>query len=278
MEAFITEYNMEDSNVNADGVDSNPEMEVAEILATAWKEKRAELSKLQRSRPFTEAKEAKRSFRIKVEELKKRTKCNRCGRTGHWARECRQPRYPTSSNPAAAKSAGFKGKERGASYVAKAFESLPGTEINRLETVPAELSELRFVAAVCNEPTMIQRLQAYESERCHAFSQEVFLVLSPAVEPWTVDAAAPSIGAPALDKFKDIWTKMDIPSCAKARSQCLIQVWQWGLRGVGSEFGAAGWDWRLSWNNQCSSGSGGFTFADLPTCHENDAGHSVLWT
>ena len=63
MEAFITEYNMEDSNVNADGVDSNPEMEVAEILATAWKEKRAELSKLQRSRRFTEAKEAKRSFR-----------------------------------------------------------------------------------------------------------------------------------------------------------------------------------------------------------------------
>jgi hypothetical protein len=183
VEAFITEYNMEDSNVNADGVDSNPEMEVAEILATAWKEKRAELSKLQRSRRFTEAKEAKRSFRIKVEELKKRTKCNRCGRTGHWARECRQPRYPTSSNPAAAKSAGFKGKERGASYVAKTFESLPGTEINRLETVPAELSELSFVAAVCNEPTMIQRLQAYESERCHAVSQEVFLVLSPAVEP-----------------------------------------------------------------------------------------------
>jgi hypothetical protein len=71
-----------------------------------------------------------------------------------------------------------------------------------------------------------------------------------------VDAAAPSIGAPALDKFKDIWTKMDIPSCAKARSQCLIQGWQWGLRGVGSEFGAAGWDWRSSWDNQCSSGSG----------------------
>ena len=184
---------MEDSNVNADGVDSNPEMEVAEILATAWKEKRAEQSKLQRFRRFTEAKEAKRSFRIKVEELKKRTKFNRCGRTGHWARECRQPRYPTSSNPAAAKSSGFKGKERGASYVAKTFESLPGTEINLLETVPAELSELRFVAAVCNEPTMIQRLQAYESERCHAVSQEVFLVLPPAMELWTVDAAAPSL-------------------------------------------------------------------------------------
>jgi hypothetical protein len=135
------------------------------------------------------------SFRIEVEELKKRTKCNRCGRTEHWARECRQPRDPTSSTSAANKSIGFKGKERGASYVAKT------SEFHLVETaVPSELSELLFVAAVCNEPTMIQRLQASESQRYHAVSQDFFLVSSPKYH-W----------CPYAGQVKEIWTKMDVP-------------------------------------------------------------------
>lgn len=126
------------------------------------------------------------SFRIEVEELKKRTKCNRCGRTEHWARECRQPRDPTSSTSAANKSIGFKGKERGASYVAKT------SEFHLVETaVPSELSELLFVAAVCNEPTMIQRLQASESQRYHAVSQDFF---------WSRHLNI--IGARTLDKLR----------------------------------------------------------------------------
>lgn len=44
VEAFIAEYDLENADANADGIDSYPETEVAVILATTWKEKRAELS------------------------------------------------------------------------------------------------------------------------------------------------------------------------------------------------------------------------------------------
>ena len=59
------------------------ETDVAEVLAVSWKEKRAELSRLQKARKFTAAKDLKRSFRIEVEELKRKTKCHRCGKQGH---------------------------------------------------------------------------------------------------------------------------------------------------------------------------------------------------
>eukprot|EP00435_Cladocopium_sp_Y103_P065475 s772_g27.t1 len=87
------------------GVDQSGEVfletDVAEVMAVSWKEKRAELSKLQKSRKFTAARDLKRSFRIEVEESKKKTRCHRCGKTGHWSRECRQPRkdLPAKSEP-----------------------------------------------------------------------------------------------------------------------------------------------------------------------------------
>ena len=61
------------------------EADVAEVLS--WKEKRMELSKLNKARQFNRAKETKRSFRIEVEELKKRTTCHKCGKKGLWSRE-----------------------------------------------------------------------------------------------------------------------------------------------------------------------------------------------
>ena len=54
-----------------------PETEVAEVLAATWREKRQELSKLQRARKFHQAGELRRSFRVEVEGLKKKTQCNR---------------------------------------------------------------------------------------------------------------------------------------------------------------------------------------------------------
>ena len=65
------------------------EDEVREVLASAWKQKRQEISKekLRRcfGRPSTPvANPATRKFRAEVEELKLRTKCNRRGNVGHW--------------------------------------------------------------------------------------------------------------------------------------------------------------------------------------------------
>ena len=80
-------------------------MDVAEILAVTWKEKRAEISRLQKARKFQQVKEMKRQFRVEVEEIKKKTKCHKCQKMGHWAREC--PNKGFASRPAGSKPAAF---------------------------------------------------------------------------------------------------------------------------------------------------------------------------
>lgn len=83
IELFLADH-LDDSD-QVDG-EAFQEHETAEVLATSWKERRLEISKLQKQRRFTDAKDLRRSFRVEVEELKRRTKCNRCGKVGHWAR------------------------------------------------------------------------------------------------------------------------------------------------------------------------------------------------
>ena len=80
-----------------------PEDEVAEILSTTWKDRRQELARLKGARRFHQADDVRRSCRLDLEELKKRTQCRRCGKTGHWARECRVklPAGSSSSSTAA---------------------------------------------------------------------------------------------------------------------------------------------------------------------------------
>ena len=65
------------------------EPEAGEVLAATWKEKRSELDRLQKSRRLAQAREAKKSFRVDVEEVRRRSKCWKCHKTGHWARDCR---------------------------------------------------------------------------------------------------------------------------------------------------------------------------------------------
>lgn len=79
--------------------------ETAEVLAVSWKETRQELARLQKTRKFAAAKEAKRSFRIQVEELKRRTKCHRCGRVGHWSCECKAKPDGRTPKPGSSSSA-----------------------------------------------------------------------------------------------------------------------------------------------------------------------------
>ena len=52
------------------------ESEVAEALAVTWKEKRKELGRLQRSRKFGPSTDLRKSYRVEIEELKKKTRCH----------------------------------------------------------------------------------------------------------------------------------------------------------------------------------------------------------
>ena len=63
--------------------------DIAEELATSWRDKRQEPNCLQKNRQFGKARYVCRAYRIEVEELKRNTACHKCGKRGHWARECR---------------------------------------------------------------------------------------------------------------------------------------------------------------------------------------------
>lgn len=89
IEAFLTEHNMAFQDDSREGEDQFSEAEAAEALAVSWKERRREIAKFQQARQFGAAGKSKRSFRIEVEELKKRTRCRKCNKLGHWARECK---------------------------------------------------------------------------------------------------------------------------------------------------------------------------------------------
>eukprot|EP00435_Cladocopium_sp_Y103_P001293 s456_g1.t1 len=174
-----------------DETEEYPENDVAEVLASTWKEKRAEIARLQKSRKFEQAKELKRSFRVEIEEMKKKTKCNRCHRVGHWARECRQKRVsppPTSSGS----------KESGAGFVAPA-EQTPG-------------AQPEFVASVGVQQTLVQRLrqqlvQSTSDSLVTAMEEpsEIFLVSSPGFAVLDSGCGKTIIGDRTLQQFQKMW-------------------------------------------------------------------------
>ena len=81
-------------------------------LAVSWSERRREIAKLKQSRQFGAAYKDRRSFRVEIEELKKKTRCRKCNKLGHWARECKAPNPDKSMS-----SSSSSGAPTGAGYV-----------------------------------------------------------------------------------------------------------------------------------------------------------------
>ena len=70
VEAFLSEHGVASPEVEADNECFNEE-DVVEILAASWKEKRSEISRLQKSRRFGQVSAVKRAFANEVSELPK---------------------------------------------------------------------------------------------------------------------------------------------------------------------------------------------------------------
>ena len=107
VEAFLADHGVTIPDDPGDGEVS--ESEAAEALAVTWKERRKEIQKVNQSRRFGQpsfaSSSSSRSFRVDVEELKRRTRCRKCGKLGHWARECKEQRPASSkSEPTSAAS------------------------------------------------------------------------------------------------------------------------------------------------------------------------------
>ena len=182
-------------NFPADESEFFPEQEVAEVLA--WKEKRAQIARLQKARRFDQAKEMRRSFRVEIEELKKKTKCNRCHKVGHWARECRQKREGMSSSQSSTSASHSKSmpKESGAGYVAQ-------------EPLSTD-SQPMFVASVGCQQTLLQQLRQRNEEAeegsASSIHSEVLLVSSPGFAVLDSGCGKTIVGDRTLKQFQQLW-------------------------------------------------------------------------
>ena len=187
IEQFLAEYQGEE-DIN----ESFEEPDVAEALAVSWRDKRQELSKLQKARNFGRANEVKRSFRVEVEELKKKTKCHRCGQLGHWSRECR--------------AGGAKGKGKNKS---KSQES-------GAAAVEATGDEDTFFVAMAAQTSAPSPLDLLRSKRlvmqapCCMDVQETLLVSSPGFGVIDSGCGKTIIGRETLEDFKQMWSQMGI--------------------------------------------------------------------
>ena len=195
VELMVADY-VEDQDLDRSD-DVFGEAEVAEVLAATWKEKRAEINKLQKARRFDAARDLKRTFRAEVEEMKRKTTCNRCGRVGHWARECRQARDPSASKGqgkgASSGNGGSGSKESGVSYV-------------ETDKEPA----FTFIAAASLCQTLLERVRRHVS-RSDPVVAEILLVSSPGYGVLDSGCGKTIIGQNTFAKFREIWKQKQVP-------------------------------------------------------------------
>jgi predicted transcriptional regulator len=72
VEAFLSEYQATPDDLGDLGTFT--EEDAAEALAVSWSEQRREIAKLKQSRQFGAVSKDRRSFRVEIEELKKKTR------------------------------------------------------------------------------------------------------------------------------------------------------------------------------------------------------------
>lgn len=183
--ADVEQFLADTAGADDGAADSYEESDVREILAATWQERRKSLSKLQKARRFHEAGQARRSFRVEVEELKKRTRCHRCQQIGHWSRECKNPASKGSGKGGSKSSTGPK-MDSGAAVVE------------------------HFVASVGNGLTMLQRLRARlkadgADDVPEPGDHEQFLVSSPGFSVLDSGCGKTIVGEETLREFQQLW-------------------------------------------------------------------------
>ena len=179
-----------------------PESEVAEVLAISWKERRAEINRLQKARKFQQVKEMKRQFRVEIEEIKKKSRCNRCQKLGHWAREC-----PSKG----------KGSGKGLS---KSSPPSTGAALVEACATQCENDDVHFVAMVSPALTLLDRLRNRandhadalpEPPKTEALPSETLLVSSPGFGVLDSGCGRSIIGIKTFEQFSLMWQNQQVP-------------------------------------------------------------------
>ena len=202
MELLLSEHQGAHSEL---GVNSEVflETDVAEVLQVSWCEKRAELSRLQKARKFTAAKDLRRSFRVEVEELKRKTKCHRCGKQGHWSRECKQPR---KDGPSKTEPSRTTASTSGAALV----------HVDKLDFVACvDLVNRHQVDWIGHDLTMLEQLRERNKQRQGdqpvAPCDEVLLVSSPGFGVLDSGCGRRIIGMETLSEFEKLLEDRSLP-------------------------------------------------------------------
>ena len=195
LEQFLAEHEVEHPN---DVEEFFEEHDVAEALAVSWKERRKEMVNLRRARKFTQDSDTKRSFKVEIEEMKRRTPCNRCGQVGHWARECKQAKGPGKGHKSTSSTSNVSSSrqtETGAALV-EDFIAMVTTTPSPWLSLDLLRQRREETATVTSEPVGLQS---------SAVAIEQFLVSSPGYGVLDSGCGRSIIGASTLGEFEALW-------------------------------------------------------------------------